>query len=78
MSADQPTPPAEPDAVQVAAGLADTPLGQRVAIIITVFAGKDAANGLADAIKAVAAQMSASGLIVAGPGTNGLTPQGQP
>jgi hypothetical protein len=50
--------------VQVQVGLADTPLGQRVAIIITTLLPKDAAEATADAIRQTAAQLSSSGLIV--------------
>jgi hypothetical protein len=66
------TEPANTDdpIVQLTAQLADTPLGQRLAITITALLPKDAANQLADAIKTTAAQMSSTRLIVA----NGTQP----
>lgn len=62
-----PEEPQQADTV-VQVGLADTPQGQRVAVVLTVLLGKDAALGVADAIRQTADQMSASGLIVAAPG----------
>jgi hypothetical protein len=59
--------------IQLATGLADTPVGQRLAITITAILGKDAATQLAAIIKQTADQMSSTKLIVATPGTNGLT-----
>ena len=66
--------PADDDIlVQTAVGLADTPRGQKVAIMITVLAGKDDALTIADGIRQVAAQLSSTRLVVAAPGTNGIT-----
>jgi hypothetical protein len=59
--------------IQLATGLADTPVGQRLAITITAILGKDTATQVADAIKTTAAQMSSTRLIVATPG-NGTQP----
>jgi hypothetical protein len=58
-------PPAEDATIQLAVALADTPLGQKTALMITILLGKDTALGVADAIKQAAATMSSSGLIVA-------------
>jgi hypothetical protein len=63
------TAPQQPQAdggiVQTQIGLAETPLGQRVALVLTVLLPKDAALGVADAVVKAAEAMSASGLIVA-------------
>lgn len=67
--------PAEDLVVQAAAGLAETPLGQRVAVIITVLLPKDGAVQLADAVKTLAGQLSSSGLVVAN-GTPPIAPPG--
>lgn len=66
--------PAQPEPViQAAVGLADTPLGQRVAVTITVLLGKDMAAQVAKGIEQAAAAMSSSGLVVA---QNGAAPKG--
>jgi hypothetical protein len=67
-------PPGDDTIVQASLGLADTPLGQRLAIMITVILGKDAATQLADNIKTAAGQLSGTRLVIAKPGDNGLTP----
>jgi hypothetical protein len=56
--------------VQVQAGLTETPLGQRLAVIITALLPKDQALHLAKGIEQAAGQMSSTRLIVA----NGNTP----
>lgn len=63
------TPPADDTVIQASVGLADTPMGQRLAITITALLGKDGAAQLGEAIVKVAAAMSSSGLVVAGTGT---------
>jgi hypothetical protein len=68
------TTPAEDVTIQTQIGLADTPLGQRAAIMITVLLGKDAALQVADHIKTTAAQLSSTRLVIAKPGDTGLTP----
>jgi hypothetical protein len=60
-----PPEPAQPDALQVAVQLAETPLGQRVAVTITALLGKEAATELAKGIAKAAGALSASGLVVA-------------
>jgi hypothetical protein len=67
-------PPAEDVTIQTQIGLADTPMGQRAAIMITVLLGKDAALQVADHIKTTAGQLSSTRLVIAKPGDNGLTP----
>jgi hypothetical protein len=73
-----PTPPPNNDdpIIQLTTGLADTPLGQRLAITITAILGKDAATQVADAIHKTAQQMSSTRLIVATPG-NGTNQQAE-
>lgn len=69
------TPPEPPDqALQVTIGLADTPLGQRVAIIITALLPKDAAEQVADGIKTMAGKLSTTRLYV----PSGQTPPPSP
>jgi hypothetical protein len=51
--------------VQVQVGLADTPFGQRVALVITILLAKDGAEAVAAAIKQTTATLSTSGLYVA-------------
>jgi hypothetical protein len=63
-----PTPNPDEPLIQLATGLTDTPLGQRLAITITAILGKDAATQLAAIIKQTADQMSSTGLIAATPG----------
>jgi hypothetical protein len=67
------TTPAEDVTIQTQIGLADTPMGQRAAIMITVLLGKDAALQVADHIKTTAGQLSSTRLVIAKPGDNGLT-----
>ncbi|HEY6278995.1 MAG TPA: hypothetical protein VIX86_22005, partial [Streptosporangiaceae bacterium] len=69
-----PQQPAEPE-IQAAVALADTPTGQKVAIIITVLLGKDNATQMADAIKATARNLSATGRLYV---PNGQTPAPPP
>lgn len=62
---------AEPE-IQAAVALADTPTGQKVAIMITVLCGKDSAAAIAKGIEQAAAAMSSTGLIAA---QNGAVPK---
>ena len=67
MTPDQPEG-GQPDAmIQLAAGLTDTPFGQKLALTITVLLGADGARNVADTIRQAADQMSASGLVIARP-----------
>jgi hypothetical protein len=67
MTAPQPQPEG---IVQAQVGLAETPLGQKVALTLLILLPREAAAGVADAVKVQAEAMSASGLIVA----NGAQP----
>lgn len=67
----------EPDPViQAAAGIADLPTGQQVAVMITVLLPKDQAIALADGIKEIAGRLSSTRLVVATPGSNGANVTG--
>ena len=61
--------------IQTQVGLADTPLGQRIAVVITALLPKDAAIQTGEAIVKLAGQLSGTRLIVAGPGGNGAVGQ---
>jgi hypothetical protein len=67
--------PPQPDALQVAVQLVETPLGQRVAVTLTVLLGKDAAVELAQGITKAASALSSSGLIVANGSTGAVGQQ---
>ena len=63
----QPAPP-EDGLIHATVSLADTPLGQKVALTLVILLGKDVAAGVADAVTETAAAMSGSGLVIAGNG----------
>lgn len=69
----QPIPP-EDVTIGWQAGLAETPKGQKVAILITVLLGKEDAAQLAAAITKTAGQLSATRLVIPAAGSNGLPP----
>ena len=56
--------------IQSAVGLAETPMGQRVAVMLTILLPKDAALATSKAIEDLAGQLSSTRLVI--PGPNGV------